>query len=236
MRKFVICSLFCLAPLALTVSGRPAQQSPSANVQSADAQIRERVKTFYQDILKNDRVAALDFVATASKNQFLNNRYEGLSDFRISSVTLAPEGSKATVKVIRVTHVATFSQPLEIDVLDTWQLVNGQWYFVLPPPGEIDTPFGKMKFDPNNKPNDAETQAMKQRIDRAYQNVDPDQYIQALQKVAPPSDAGAVTPGQAPQAGAAAGSSKHDNSQQQAKPAPPAPAPSNSSSTSKPPQ
>jgi hypothetical protein len=135
---------------------------------------------------------ALELVAPDSKNQFLKNRYDGLVDFRLVGIEAAQGADRATVRVVRVMRVANFGQPLDLEIKDTWQRSNGQWYLVLPPPGELDTPFGKMKFDTESKPSDAELDAMKQRIQKSYQNVDPDQYIRALQKVAKnPTTAGA---------------------------------------------
>lgn len=180
-------SAFSLLGFALLLGTPPtlaARQTAETKAPPVEDQLKERVKALYRDILKDDRVAALDLVAPESKNQFLNNRYDGLADVHISSVEIAPSGERATVKVTRLIRVPTFTHALELNVIDTWQLLNGQWYYVLPPPGEVDTPFGKIKFDPNNKASDAEVQEMKQRIEKAYKNVDPDQYIQALQKAA----------------------------------------------------
>jgi len=229
MRKF-----FSLLGLVLFICGsfsKAAQQATDEDSQSAVNQLKDRVHQFYQDILKNDRVAALDLVAPESKNQFLNNHYDGLADFRIVAVELAKNGNEATVQVERLMRVPNFPQSLPITAKDTWHLANGQWYFVLPPVGEIDTPFGKMKTDPTGKSNNAASQELQQNIQRAYKNVDPDQYIRALQKVAAQEGTGSTTDGKAPQAGATA---PKPDSKQTTKPAtPPTPA---SGDTSKPQQ
>lgn len=180
MRKYLSCLLLGVSCFVLTGRGVRAQQ-PAA---SDEAQLKERVKAFYQDVLKVNRVAALDLVAADSKNQFLNNRYDGLVDFRIAGVEIDPAGERATAKVVRVIRVPNFGQPLNVEVTDTWQRNGGQWYLVLPPVTEMDTPFGKLKFDPNDRKSSQEVEEMKQRIQQHYQNVDPDQYIRALQKVA----------------------------------------------------
>jgi hypothetical protein len=159
------------------------QQVAEGNTQLEEAHLKERVNLFYQDLLKNNRMAALELVAPDSKNQFLNNRYDGLMDFRIVGITVEQSGDRAAARVVRVMRLANFGQPLDLEINDTWQRSSGQWYLVLPPPGELDTPFGKMKFDAESKPSDAEIDAMKHRIQQRYQNVDPDQYIRALQKV-----------------------------------------------------
>jgi len=41
-----------------------------------------------------------------------------------------------------------------------------------------------MKLNTDSQPSEAEVDAMKRKIQQRYQNVDPDQYIRALQKVA----------------------------------------------------
>ena len=170
--------------LAATVEVKAGQQIAEGKAQPEEAQLKDRVKIFYQDLLKNDRMAALELVAADSKNQFLNNRFDGLSDFRVVGIDVEKSGDRATARVVRVVRIPNFGQSLDLQTNDTWQQSNGQWYLVLPPPGELDTPFGKMKFDPDRKPNDAEVDAMSRRIQQSYQNVDPDQFIRALQKVA----------------------------------------------------
>ena len=231
IRKLVY---LCLLGIALASCGlsQAAQQSTDEESQSAVTQLKDRVHQFYQDILKNDRVAALDLVASESKNQFLNTHYDGLADFRIVAVEVAKSGDQASVQVERLIRVPRFPQPLPVTAKDTWHLSNGQWYFVVPPVDEIDTPFGKMKVDPAGSSNSPAVQELQQDIDKAYKNVDPDQYIRALQKVAPPEGTASTTDGKAPQAGAA--TAPKTDSKQTAKPAaPPAPA---SGDTSKPQQ
>ena len=170
--------------LAATVGVRAGRQAVEGKAQPEEAQLKDRITLFYLDLLKNDRMAALELIAADSKNQFLNNRYDGLSDFRVVGIEVEKSGDRATARVVRVVRVPNAGQLLDLQINDTWQRSNGQWYLVLPPPGELDTPFGKIKFDPDRKPSDAEVDAMKRRIQQSYQNVDPDQYIRALQKVA----------------------------------------------------
>lgn len=170
--------------LVATVGAKAGRQVADGKVQPEEAQLKDRVTLFYLDLLKNDRMAALELVALDSRNLFLNNRYEGLSDFRVVGIDVEKSGDWATARVVRVVRAPNAGQLLDLQINDKWQRSNGQWYLVLPPPGELDTPFGKIKFDPDRKPSDAEVDAMKRRIQQSYQNVDPDQYIRALQKVA----------------------------------------------------
>jgi len=184
MRKFIRVLLLGFTLLAVATEVKAGRQVPEGKAQPEEAQLKDRVKLFYQDVLKNDRMAALELVGTDSKNQFLNNQSAGLIDFRVVSIEVEQSGDRAIARVVRVMRVAGFGQPLDLEVNDTWQRSNGQWYLVLPPPGELDTPFGKMKLDTDSKPSEAEIEAMKRKIQQRYQNVDPDQYIRALQKVA----------------------------------------------------
>lgn len=170
------------AVLAATIEFGAGRQVPEGKAQSGEAQLKERSKQFYEDVLKNDRVSALELVAPDSKNQFLNNKYPGLVDFRVVGVEVAPSGDRATVHVVRVVRVFHMAQPLDLDVNDSWQRSNDQWYLVLPPPGELDTPFGKIKASTDGKQSNLEVEAMKQRIQQRYDNVDPDQYLRALHK------------------------------------------------------
>jgi hypothetical protein len=184
MRKFIRVLFLGFTLFVVGVEVKAGRQAAEGKPQPEEAQLKDRVKVFYQDVLKNDRIAALDLVATESKNQFLNNRYTGLIDFRVVGIEVEQSRDRATVRVVRVMRFTGFGQPLDLEVNDTWQRSNGQWYLVLLPPGELDTPFGKMKLDTDSKPGDAEVDAMKRKIQQRYQNVDPDQYIRALQKVA----------------------------------------------------
>ena len=184
MKKVILVMLLAFALPSMAGKVWAGQQPPEEKPQPEVAQIKDRVSLFYRDVLKNDRMAALDLVATDSKNRFLNNRYDGLSDFRITGIEIEQNGDRATVRVVRVMQVPNFGQALDLEINDTWQRSGGQWYLVLPPPDELDTPFGKMKFGTDSKPTESEADAMKQRIQQRYQNVDPDQYIRALQKVA----------------------------------------------------
>jgi len=183
MRKFIRVLFLGFTLLAATVEVKAGRQVPEGKAQPEEPQLKERINLFYKNVLKNDRMAALELVATDSKNQFLNNRYDGLIDFQVVGITVEQSGDRATARVVRLVRFASFGQPLDLEVNDTWQRSNGQWYLVLPPPGEVDTPFGKMKFDNGSKPSDAEVDTMKQKIQQRYKNVDPDQYIRALQKV-----------------------------------------------------
>jgi len=194
MRKFIPVLLLGFTLLAAAVEVEAGRQVAEGNTQADEAQIKDRAKLFYQDLLKNDRIAALELVATDSKNQFLNNRYAGLMDFRVVGVAVEPTGDKATVRVIRVTLVPRVSQPFDFEVIDTWQRSNGQWYLVLPPPGELNTPFGKIKLDKDNSKDNPDLDALKQKIQQHYKNVDPEQYVRALQKVIVNSDASGAKP------------------------------------------
>jgi len=187
MSKFIRMLFLGFALFAAAAEVEAGRQDAAGKPQPQDAQLRDRVKLFYQDLLKGDRLAALELVSPDSKNQFLNNRYPGLTDYQVVGIEVEQSGEKATARVIRVTRIPNVGQPLDLEVIDTWQRSNGQWYLVLPPPGELNTPFGKIKLGidkDSSKANNPEAEAMRQKIQERYKNVDPDQYIRALQKVA----------------------------------------------------
>lgn len=184
MSKCIRMLFLGFAALAATAECGAGRQVTDGKATSGESQtqLKERATQFYQDLLKNDRVSALELVAPDSKNQFLNNKYPGLVDFRIVGVELAPSGDRATVHVVRVVKLPNFGQPLDLDINDTWLRSSEQWYLTLPPPGELDTPFGKMKFNADAKQSNADVEAMRQKIQERYKNVDPDQYLRALRK------------------------------------------------------
>ena len=184
MSKFIRMLFLGFALFAAAAAVEAGRQVAAGKPQPEDAQLKDRVKLFYQDLLKGDRLAALELVSPESKNQFLKNRFAGLTDYQVVGIEVDQSGEKATARVIRVTRIPNVGQPLDLEVIDTWQRSNGQWYLVLPPPGEVDTPFGKMKLGTDGTQSNAEANAMKQKIEQRYKNVDPDQYIRALQKVA----------------------------------------------------
>jgi len=216
MKKFIRLLFFGFALFAAAVEVKAGKQVAEGTAQSEESRLKDRVKAFYQDLLKNDRVAALELVAAGSKNQFLNRRYDGLVDFRVVGIEVEQSGDRAKARIVRVTRVAKIGQPFDLEIIDTWQRSDGQWYLVLPPPGEVNTPFGKMKLrTDDSKPNSAELEAMREKIEQHYKNVDPDQYIRALQKIAGNSVEQPKAGAKPPQA--AAPDSKTDN--QQTKPA-----------------
>lgn len=223
MKKFIRLLFLGFTLLAAAVEVKAGQQVAEEKAQPEESQLKDRVKAFYQDLLKNDRVAALELVATESKNQFLNSRYaNGLVDFRVVGVEVEQSGDRAKARVVRVTRVPKVGQPFDLEIIDTWQRSNGQWYLVLPPPGEVNTPFGKLKLSTDSSKHDsAEVEAIRQKIEQHYKNVDPDQYIRALQKVAGNSIEEPKAGAKQPQAGAP--DSKTD-SQQTTKPSTPPPA------------
>jgi hypothetical protein len=186
MKKLIPVLFLGFALLGAKLDLLVGQQVTEGKAQPEQSQIKDRVSLFYNDVLKNDRMAALELVAQDSKNLFLNSRYDGLTDFRIAGIDLELSGDRAVVHVVRVLRVPSFGQPLDIEVNETWQRSDGLWYLVLSPPSEMETPFGKMKFETDSKPSDSEAAAMKQKIEHTYKNVDPDQYIRALQKVVNP--------------------------------------------------
>src|SRR5271169_346961 len=132
MRKFIraLCLGFTL--LAVAAELKAGRQVAEGKAQPEESQLKDRVKLFYQDLLKNDRMSALDLVATDSKNQFLNIQFTGLIDFRVVGIEVEQSGDRATARVVRVMRFVGFAQPLDLEVNEKWQRSHGQWFLVLP--------------------------------------------------------------------------------------------------------
>ncbi len=172
--------LICEVFLAFLIAGAPtvgaAQQSRSGTATQA---LKDRANGFYQAIQKDDRVSAMALVAPQSRNDFLKMNFEGLVDARVKEVELDKSGDAATVTIIRTRKVPMIPAPLDYETQDSWRLIDGQWYLVVPSIQEMDTPFGKMKFGQQTPSTPADVQMeMKKRLS----DVDPDQYTKALQK------------------------------------------------------
>ena len=153
----------------------------SQEVVSPSDSLKERALLFYRTIQKGDRLGAAGLVAPESKNDFLQMNYSSLVEFRILDVHLSDTEDSATVKILRTDKFAGFPQLLDYETIDTWKRVEGQWYMLLPSSeGEVDTPFGKMRFVGQGK--DSQAAAPQGLMPLPQEKVDPEQYLRVLQK------------------------------------------------------
>ena len=144
--------------LALYVLPIFAAQEPK-EIAPAEA-LKERAVSYYTNLQKGRKAAALDLVAPESRNDFFNMNNEGLVDFRILDVQPSDAGESATVRIQRTDNFSGFPQVLRRETVDTWKRIDGQWYVVLPvhkENGVLDTPFGKMDFSGRGQNNQQAT-------------------------------------------------------------------------------
>ncbi len=182
-----------LAPYLGAAQNQPTQQAlaPSGQV-SVDQNLSNRATEYYQHLLKGENAAAFAMVAPESKDQFFKLHNEGLTDARILSIKLA-EGSdsSAVIKVQKSVKPLQFNEAFDLQSVDTWKKVDGQWYIVIPDPKETDSPFGRVLDAHNvsgagpasassNSPPDLNE--IKRRAETNTKNADADQYLLALKK------------------------------------------------------
>jgi hypothetical protein len=137
-----------LVPLLL-FSSTPVFAAQVPKEASPAEALRARVVVYYGTLEKSEKTAALELVASESKNDFVRMNYDGLVDFRVLDVQLSDAGDTATVRVRRTDSFLGFPQLLKHETVDKWKRLDGQWYIVLPGSAgkkEFDTPFGKVTF------------------------------------------------------------------------------------------
>ena len=147
----------------------PAQADPAAV-------LPDRVKAYYYALISGDRAAAEQMVAPESRPDFRDLRLDTLMAVKVDSMEFPPSGDSAVVTTLRTYRIS--NQLLDVDFRENWKLIDGQWYQVLPNPRQQETPFGKMTF-----PDKVDPKAMEELVKKQNKQVDPDQYIKALQRV-----------------------------------------------------
>lgn len=136
---------FFVPAIAVSVFGQ--QAAPSAV--EAEKALRARAEQFYQfELDKHFRQIEETLVAEDSKDAFYNANRPDIKGFRVASVALTDNNTRATVTA-RVKSEIVFpgmagAQAMEIPVISKWKLENGQWYWYVAPKEPVDTPFGKM--------------------------------------------------------------------------------------------
>ncbi len=181
-----------LAPYLGAAQNQPTQQAQPSAQPSVDQSLSNRATEYYQHLLKGENAAAFAMVAPESKDQFFKLHNEGLTDARILSIKLA-EGSdsSAVIRVQKSVKPLQFNQAFDLQSVDTWKKVDGQWYIVIPDPKETDSPFGRV-LDAHNVPGAGPASAssnsppdlneIKRRAETNAKNADADQYLLALKK------------------------------------------------------
>jgi hypothetical protein len=175
-RVWLYLQLLFLVGTALAYAGQaPKEVSPTD-------QLKERVAAYYGIVQKGGKVAALNFVAPESKDDFFHMNYDGLIEFRITDVHLSDEAGTATVKIRRTDKFTNFPQLLVWDTTETWRHIDDQWFLVLPSFKEFETPFGKMR--PGQQGKDSQALPMEPLVQSPQQSINSEQYLRALAKAA----------------------------------------------------
>jgi len=158
-------------------------QLPKPNEQAQASEVQQRATEYYQAILAGNSNQALQFVAQESKDDFPHTVYTGVIKFRVADVTLSDKGDVATVNVWWTQIVSSLPRPLDREVQNTWKLIDGQWYLVLPSSTILETPFGKIVTG-QGQASQSQPQNLQEMVEKSEKNADPDQYMIALQKAA----------------------------------------------------
>lgn len=110
-----------LLPLAVF-----AQTAPPAEVDQA---LRARVTEFFQDFVEAKFLAAMDLVASDTKEEYFASGKTPLKAFQIRDVKYSADFTKATVN-LTVKRVWTIEQQqniVDVDMPTTWKIENGKW-------------------------------------------------------------------------------------------------------------
>lgn len=182
--KWSCISVCGAAFLALTAPGA-AQMKPSTPAKStAEAKpaagagqgaLERRVNAYYKDIVEKQRTAAMEFVAPESRNAYYNMDYHDVAGYKVKAIEVSKDGKTASVSLVRTTSVPAFPQPMDFDEKDTWKQVGGQWYIVLPAAA------AQARSGAEPGPQATADSKVKAQMEQAQKNIDPAEYIYALQ-------------------------------------------------------
>lgn len=133
-------------------------QQPAPAVDEAEAALRARVEQFYQLQVDKKFRQAEALVAEESKDDYYNRPKPDIKGFSIQEIHLSDNNTRArvTLKGKLVIKIAPQLGPQAFEMLMTasWKMENGQWCWFLDPEVISQTPFGKIKIQPNNAPTD----------------------------------------------------------------------------------
>ncbi|HEY4085411.1 MAG TPA: hypothetical protein VGM43_05705 [Bryobacteraceae bacterium] len=138
-------SRYLVPAIAVSVFG---QQTAPVSVKAEKA-VRARAEQFYQfELDKHFRQIEEALVANDSKDIYYNSNRPNIKGFRIVSVVLTDNNTRASVTAQVKTEVmfpgTMGPQAMELPAITKWKLEKGQWYWYVAPKDPIDTPFGKV--------------------------------------------------------------------------------------------
>ncbi len=141
----------------LLVATAGLAQSPQELLQKAppqiDAALRARVTAFYQAFVDAKFRLADQYVAEDSKDLFFAAAKEKLDGFDILRINYLENFTKADVVVVVKSRwvFRGMSTPTSAPVTTHWKVVNGDWFWYVPPgPQKVRTPFGMMTPGPTD--------------------------------------------------------------------------------------
>lgn len=184
--KWSYISVCGAAFLALTAPGAAQTKPTTAAKSTAEAKpaasaggsaLEQRVNAYYKDIVEKQRTAAMEFVAPESRNVYFNADYHDVVGYKVKGIEVSKDGKTASVSLVRTTTVPAFPQPMDFAEKDTWEQVGSQWYIVLPAAvaqdGSGSAAIGSQA---------AADQQVKEKMEKAQKDINPAEYIYALQK------------------------------------------------------
>jgi hypothetical protein len=145
----VLACALCAAAQQTAPKAAPAQPPPGV-----DAALRARITQFYQAHVDGKFRQADEVVAEDSKDAFFEMQKTRYHSFEIVRINYAPDFKSADAVVACRSDM--FFQGRSVDmkmpVSSHWKVVNGQWFWYVPPrTNERKTPFGTMHFDPEGE-------------------------------------------------------------------------------------
>ena len=156
LRALVIFALFLRFSTAQdqTVPQPPAADAPAAPPE-VDTALRARVNHFYQAHVDGKFRVADQVVAEDSKDAYFAMPKQRYERFSIVRINYKENFQKAEAVVACLGEWAARGQRMKVNMVLTslWKQENGQWFWYMLPPGEVQSPFGTLfkGMDPNKK-------------------------------------------------------------------------------------
>lgn len=130
---------------AIAATAWAQQTSPAAA--EAEKALRTRAEKFYQLEVDRNFRAAWALVAEDTQDYFFNGGRNDITGFTIDKIELLENNKYArmTIKAKAVMRAPAMpSIAVEVPIVSTWKIENGDWYWYVDQSGGVDTPFGKM--------------------------------------------------------------------------------------------
>ena len=138
--------------LLLCVGLGLAQGKPPAGVDEA---LRARINQFFQFMVDAKYRQAESLVAEDSKDFYYNGQKPKYLSFDLKNVEYSDDftRAKATSLCETIVTMAGFAgQPIKLNAITSWKLVDGQWFWYIDPATVHRTPFGNMTPGTGSQP------------------------------------------------------------------------------------